>query len=140
MNRVILTGRVTADPRYSVVGDEKIPRAMFAVAVNRGYAKQGEKQIADFPNIVCWRKTAEWAHAYLTRGTGILVDGTLQTRSYTGEDGMKRYVTEVIADRLEFHGSKRPENGPGAEDAPPAPDQRERVDDFAVVDDDELPF
>lgn len=95
--------------------------------------KQTGQREADFFNIVCWRNTAEFAAKYLSKGRRIAVEGSLQTRSYDAQDGTKRYVTEIIADNVEFCDSK-PEGGQSA----PKPPQQD--DGYEPVDDEELPF
>lgn len=105
MNKVVLIGRLTRDPelRYT---SSNIPSATFSLAVNRPFQSQNGTREADFINIVMWRKTAETAKKYLTKGSLIAVDGRIQTRNYDGADGKKVYVTEVVADNFEFLESK----------------------------------
>lgn len=105
--------------------------------MQRRFANQqtGQRE-ADFFNVVCWRNTAEFAARYLSKGRRIAVEGSLQTRSYDAQDGSKRYVTEVIADNVEFCDSK-PEGGQsGAQ----RPRRIEDMNGFEQVDDEELPF
>lgn len=101
MNVVILTGRVTADIelRYTQQG---IPCTSFNLAVDRASRDDN----ADFPTIVAWRETAEFADKYLHKGSRIVVRGEIRTRNYDGQDGKSHKVTEVYADRLEFADSK----------------------------------
>ena len=105
MNKVFLIGRLTRDPelRYT---STNLPVASFTVAVNRTFTNQSGEREADFINIVVWRKQAENIKNYLKQGSQIAIDGRLQTRSYDGEDGKKRYVTEVIADNVQFLDSR----------------------------------
>lgn len=105
MNKVILAGRLTKDieVKYTQTGKAV---ARFILAVNRRVSKDKEKQQADFISIIVWNKLAEVCSKYLTKGSQILVEGHLQTRDYMAQDGSKRYVTEVIAQELEFMGSK----------------------------------
>ena len=105
MNKVVLIGRLTRDPelRYT---SSNIPSATFSLAVNRPFQSQNGTREADFINIVMWRKQAETAKKYLTKGSLIAVDGRIQTRNYDGADGKKVYVTEVVADNFEFLESK----------------------------------
>lgn len=105
MNKVFLIGRLTRDPELRYTGSN-IPVASFSLAVNRNYTNQAGEREADFINIVVWRKQAENVKNYLSQGSQVAVDGRLQTRSYDGEDGKKRYVTEVVADNVEFLGTK----------------------------------
>lgn len=101
MNVVILTGRLTAEPelRYTQQGT---PCTSFNLAVDRA-SKNDE---TDFPTIVAWRETAEFACNYLHKGSRIVVRGEIRTRTYTGNDCKNHKVTEVQADRLEFADSK----------------------------------
>ena len=105
MNKVFLIGRLTKDPelRYT---SSNIATASFTVAVNRNFANQQGEREADFFNITVWRKQAENVKNYLTQGSQVAIEGRLQTRSYDGQDGQKRYVTEVVADNVEFIGSR----------------------------------
>lgn len=101
MNRVVLVGRLTKDPdlRYTPNG---VPVATFTLAVNRTFSnQQGEKE-ADFINCVIWRRPAENVANFLKKGSLAGVDGRIQTRSYEGQDGKRVYVTEVVADSVQF--------------------------------------
>ena len=109
MNKVFLIGRLTRDPELRYTGSN-IPVASFSLAVNRNFTGQSGEREADFINIVVWRKQAENVKNYLTQGSQVAIDGRIQTRSYDGEDGKKRYVTEVVADNVEFLGSKGTSN------------------------------
>ena len=101
MNRIILLGRLVRDPEVRVTPTERTV-CTFTLAVDRPFtAKNGQRE-ADFINIVTWNKTAELCGNSLTKGQRALVEGRLQIRSYDGKDGNKHYVTEVIADRVEF--------------------------------------
>ena len=95
MNKVVLIGRLTKDPelRYT---SSNIPTVTFSLAVNRPFQNQNGVREADFINIVMWRKQAETAKKYLSKGSLIAVDGRIQTRNYDGTDGKKVYVTEVV--------------------------------------------
>ena len=105
MNRVILIGRLTRDPelRYT---SSNIATASFSLAVDRNFTNQNGEREADFINIVVWRKQAENCKNYLTKGSQVAIEGRIQTRSYDGQDGQKRYVTEVVADNVQFLDSK----------------------------------
>ncbi|MDD3241206.1 MAG: single-stranded DNA-binding protein [Bacilli bacterium] len=105
MNKVFLIGRLTRDPelRYTT---SNIPTASFSIAVNRNFTNQSGEREADFINIVVWRKQAENVKNFITKGSQVAIDGRIQTRSYDGEDGKKRYVTEVVADNVQFLDSK----------------------------------
>lgn len=101
MNRVILVGRLTKDPelRYTPSG---VPVATFTLAVNRAFSNQEGEREADFINCVVWRKPAENAANYLKKGSLAGVDGRLQTRNYEGSDGKRIYVTEIVAESVQF--------------------------------------
>ncbi|HJV32172.1 MAG TPA: single-stranded DNA-binding protein [Bacillales bacterium] len=101
MNRVVLVGRLTKDPdlRYTPNG---VPVATFTLAVNRTFTnQQGEKE-TDFINCVIWRRPAENVANFLKKGSLAGVDGRIQTRNYEGQDGKRVYVTEVLAENVQF--------------------------------------
>lgn len=118
MNKIILLGRLTREPEVKVTSSDKTTTT-FGLAVDRPFKNRDGKTEADFINIVTWNKTAEVAGNYLHKGERCLVEGRLQIRSYEGKDGQKHYVTEVIADRVEFI-EKR--NSSGAQTATPKED------------------
>lgn len=97
MNKIILIGRLVRDPelRYT---QNSIPTASFTLAVNRNFKNANGEYDADFIPIVAWRGLAETLSKHLKKGARVAVSGRIQTRSYDGNDGQKRYVTEVIAD------------------------------------------
>ncbi len=105
MNKVFLIGRLTRDPELRYTGNNTAV-ATFSLAVNRAFSNQQGEREADFINIVVWRKQAENVKNYLTQGSQVAIDGRIQTRSYDDNNGQKRYVTEVVADNVEFLGSK----------------------------------
>lgn len=101
MNRVVLVGRLTKDPdlRYTPSG---VAVASFTLAVNRTFANQQGEREADFINCVVWRRAAENVANFLKKGSLAGVDGRLQTRNYEGQDGRRVYVTEVVAESVQF--------------------------------------
>ena len=107
MNKVILLGRLTKAPeiRYSQTANTKI--ALFTLAVNRRFVKQGEERDADFINIVAYSKLADFSEKYLSQGIQVNVVGRLQNRSYEDKNGNTKYVTEVIAEEIYFADSKK---------------------------------
>lgn len=107
MNRVLLVGRLTKDPdlRYTPNG---VAVATFTLAVNRTFTNQQGEREADFINCVIWRKQAENVANFLKKGSLAGVDGRLQTRNYEGQDGKRVYVTEVVAENVQF---LEPRNG-----------------------------
>lgn len=147
INKAILMGRLTRDPeiRYSASG---VAVARFTLAVDRRFVKQGEQRQADFINIVAFRQTAEFVGKYFVKGQLVAVVGSIQTRSWDGEDGQKRYATEVIAEEAHFAESKRDRQNDNSFNndynpnfAPADNQQPSNNDDFIPVDDDDgLPF
>lgn len=101
MNRVILVGRLTKDPelRFTPNG---VAVATFTLAVNRSFTNQQGEREADFINCVVWRRPAENVANFLKKGSLAGVDGRVQTRSYEGQDGKRVYVTEVLAESVQF--------------------------------------
>ena len=98
MNKIILMGRMVRDPEFRVTPSEKSV-CTFTLAVDRQFSAEKE---ADFINIVVWGKAAELCGNNLSKGHRLLVDGRLQIRNYVAKNGEKRYVTEVIANSVEF--------------------------------------
>lgn len=105
MNRVILLGRITAKPEIRYTGSN-VPYVRFTVAVNRQFSNQDGTRDADFINVIAWRKQAEVICNYFDKGNQIAVEGRLQTGSYDGQDGTKRYTTDVVLDQFHFVESK----------------------------------
>lgn len=101
INRVVLVGRLTRDPEMNV-SQSNIAVTKFNLAVNRPFTSKDGEQSADFINIVCFRKVAENANKYLKKGSLCGIDGRIQTRNYENKDGQRVYVTEVVADSVQF--------------------------------------
>lgn len=101
MNRVVLVGRLTRDPelRYTPNG---VAVANFTIASNRPFKNENGESEADFINCVVWRKAAESLANYMKKGNQIGVDGRLQSRSYDDADGKRVFVTEVVAESVQF--------------------------------------
>lgn len=137
MNVTVLMGRLTrdCDVRYTTSGKCV---CQFTLAVDRPFTNQDGQREADFIPVVIWGKTAELAGNSLQKGHRVLVRGRIQTRSYDAKDGSKRYVTEVVADSMEFIERKgyTPGNG-SANSVQPSP-----MEDFGSVDfeQDSIPF
>ena len=110
MNKAILIGNLTRDPEVRTTGSG-VSVCTFTIAVNRRFANQQGVREADFINIVAWRQTAELCGRYLAKGRKVAVVGSIQTRSYDAQDGSKRYVTEVVANEVEFMGSRPQREG-----------------------------
>ena len=134
MNKVLLVGNLTKDPELTTTTNG-ISVCRFSIAVSRRYVGASGERETDFINIVVWRGKAENCHKYLKKGSKCGIVGTLQTRSYDAQDGSKRYVTEVVADEVEFISTNRNQDGTSREDAP-----AEDVTELKPIDDDSLPF
>lgn len=107
-NRAVLVGRLTKDPelRFTPNG---IAVTTFTLAVNRPFKNANGEQEADFINIVVWKKAAENVANYTSKGSLVAIDGRIQTRSYENKDGQRVYVTEVVADSVQFLETKKRE-------------------------------
>ena len=105
MNKILLIGRLTKDPelRYTQSGTAV---ASFTLAVNRSFANQNGEREADFINCVAWQKAAEFVSQYFKKGQQMTLEGRLQVRSYDDNNGQRRWVTEVVTEKVEFVGSK----------------------------------
>ncbi len=149
MNKVILIGFLAADPDFATT-QSGISRCTLRLAVQRRFANAQGQRESDFFNVVCWRQTADFCAKYLSKGRKIAVEGSLQTRSYDAQDGSKRYVTEVIADNVEFCDKAEGQRSYPQDYSKLAPPQKNQQmnmrdmppqnDGFIEVDDDELPF
>ena len=107
MNKVILMGRLTRDPEIRYANNENNTCiANYTLAVDRRFKRQGDEQTADFIRCVAMGKGGEFAEKYLHQGTKIVVEGRIQTGSYTNRDGQKVYTTEVVVEDQEFAESK----------------------------------
>ena len=154
LNHIVLMGRLTRDPELRRTGSG-IAVASFRLAVDRDFGpKDGAERETDFIDIVAWRSTAEFVSRFFTKGRMAVVSGRLQMRNWTDKEGNKRTTAEVVADNVYFGDSKRD----GAQDgfsqgyapaamnqsyaAPAAPSFSGSVpgSDFAMLEDDELPF
>jgi len=114
MNKVILVGRLTRDPdvRYSS-GDNAMAIARYTLAVDRRARRNAgnDDQTADFIGCVAFGRDGEFAEKYLRKGSRILVEGRIQTGSYTNKDGQKVYTTDVVVERHEFVESRGASEG-----------------------------
>ena len=109
MNKVILIGRLTKDPELKYTPGTGTAVTTLTLAVDNYNSKSGEKT-ADFIPVVIWGKQAENTAQYMSKGSQIAISGRISVRSYDAKDGTKRYVTEVVADNVEFLGSKNSSN------------------------------
>ena len=151
INRVILAGRLTADPELKQT-TSGIPVCTFTLAVNRRYQSKNENGTptqpqADFISCVAWRNQAEFLCRYFRKGSSVCITGPIQTRSWTDQSNQKRYATEVVAEEVMFVDNKN-ETGaamPKTEDAtkssavPPAIDTL-ATPTFEAATDEDLPF
>ena len=99
INRVTLVGRLTKDPNFT---ENQVAVANFTVAVNRTFKNKNGEQEADFINVVTFRKQAENVNNYLSKGSLVGIDGRIQTRNYENKEGQRIFVTEVVADSVQF--------------------------------------
>ncbi|MBR2046101.1 MAG: single-stranded DNA-binding protein [Agathobacter sp.] len=114
MNKVILMGRLTRDAevRYSQ-GDASTAVARFTMAVDRRFKRDGDDQSADFIGCVAFGRTGEFLERYGRKGTKFVVEGRIQTGSYTNRDGQKVYTTDVVVENIEFAESKASSDNSG---------------------------
>lgn len=166
MNRAILVGNLANDPE-SRLTQSGITQCTFRLATQRRVANKDGTREADFHTIVCWRAIAENCARYLRKGSRVAIEGSIQNRSYDAQDGTKRYVTEIVADNVEFLSKKDEDRGGkyvgtyetpvggteskvcagggsveqhvGLQQQYPASAARQQIG-FEEVDDDELPF
>lgn len=101
MNKTILIGNLTRDPEMRMTGNG-ISVATFSIAVQRRFANAQGERTTDYFNIVAWRGLADNCGRYIKKGSKVAVSGPLQNRSFEDKDGVKRYVTEIIADEVDF--------------------------------------
>lgn len=142
MNKAILIGNLASDPESRTTSGG-IAHCTFRLAVQRRFANASGQREADFLPIVCWRQTAELCSKYLLKGRKVAVEGTIQTRSYDAQDGTKRYVTEIVADSVEFLSSR--EESRSAEPNHITQSVMNQAKEtfgaeFTAVEDDDLPF
>lgn len=149
LNKVFIYGRLGQDPDLKALpGGTQV--STFSVATNRFYKdKEGAKQEqTDWHNVVVFGRQAELAHQYLKKGDTALVEGRIQTRSWEGNDGQKRYRTEIVADRIQFGpknagipnagNNNAPEAVKGDENAEPTPADIQYPDED--INPDDIPF
>lgn len=136
MNKVIEIGNLTRDPEYSTTPNGTAVCKM-SIAVNRNFTNANGERETDYFNVVAWRTLADNCAKYLEKGKKIAVVGSLQTRSYES-NGERKYVTEIMADEIEFLTST--DNGAKKPQEPSAPPKRRSIADMQPVDNDDLPF
>ncbi len=143
-NKAILVGRLTADPELKQTPNG-VAVTSFSIAVSRAFTPKGGERQTDFLDIVAWRQTAEFICRYFQKGKAILIEGSIQTRTYVDKTGQNRRAWEVVADSAHFVEAKNAVGGLSPSDSmssPPAPAYSSgNVEDFADIDDDgDLPF
>ncbi|MBQ3082223.1 MAG: single-stranded DNA-binding protein [Clostridia bacterium] len=141
-NKVIMIGNLVADPELKQTPNG-VSVTSFRIAVSRRFTRAGEQPQSDFFDVVAWRQTAEFVTRFFTKGRSILVSGSLQTRSWTDQNGAKRISYEIVADECAFV-DRRPD-GSGSREMPanevPAYSSPKMDGSFEELSaDDELPF
>lgn len=141
INRVILVGRLTKDPEYRQTPNG-VSVATFTLAVNRSFTNsQGERE-ADFINVVVFRKQAENVNKYLSKGSLAGVDGRIQSRNYENNEGRRVFVTEVVADNVQFLEPKNnnQQNNQSQQQGQESANNNPFSNNNADIDTDDLPF
>ena len=133
MNKCILVGNLTIDPELTTTSNG-VAICRFAIAVSRKYANAEGERETDFLNIVVWRNLGENCHKFLKKGSKVGIVGNIQSRSYDAADGSKRYVTEIVAEEVEFLSTRQ------ADDQPKSSSGSDEVAKLQPIDDDGLPF
>lgn len=152
LNRVVLMGRLVADPELRHTANN-VAVTTFRIAVDRNYTPKGAERQTDFINIVTWRNTAEFVSRYFRKGQLVALEGSIQTRSYTDNQGNNRTAFEVVADQVYFAESRNSSSQNGNQSSfapPPAFEEPPKGASFSVgdigdfeeidTDDGELPF
>lgn len=133
MNKVFLIGNLTKDPELSQTNNG-ISFCRFTLAVPRRFQNAAGERETDFLNIIVWRNQAENCHKYLRKGSKASVLGAIQTSNYEAQDGTRKYVTDIVADEVEFLSTK------SSSDSASAKKESEEVTELQPIDDDSLPF
>lgn len=128
MNKAIMIGRLANDPEVRTTQSGK-KVATFKLATDRKMKDKSGNKVADFHTVILWNKLAELAEQYLTKGKQISIEGEVQNRSYEDKDGNKRFITEIVADEIEFLSS----GGSNVK-------AKGRMEGFTEVTDEKLPF
>ena len=131
MNKCILIGNLTKDPEITTTSNG-VSVCRFTLAVTRRFANSEGERDTDFISIVAWRALADNCHKFIKKGSKVAVVGNIQSRSYDATDGTKRYVTEIVAEEVEFLNT-RAQDGQTTE-------AKSEVTKLEPVDDDSLPF
>lgn len=136
MNSVVLIGRLVADPELRYIPSTGNAVGTFTLAVDRAFTKDGQKQ-TDFFNIVVWGKQAEAVANYTSKGSQVAVRGNIQNRSYEAQDGTKKYITEIVAEQVQFL-SKAPGESTTKSGTPELNSQD--VAGYTALQEDDVPF
>lgn len=131
MNKCILIGNLTKDPEISTTSNG-VSVCRFTLAVTRRYSNSEGERDTDFINIVAWRALADNCHKFIKKGSKVAVVGNIQSRSYDATDGTKRYVTEIVAEEVEFLTTRNSDGD--------VKEKKEDVTKLEPIDDDSLPF
>ena len=131
MNKCILIGNLTKDPELSTTTNG-VAVCRFSIAVSRRYSNSDGERETDFLNIVVWRSLGENCHKFLKKGSKVGVVGNIQSRSYDAADGTKRYVTEIVAEEVEFLSTRTQDEQTRS--------SSDEVSKLQPIDDDGLPF
>ncbi len=149
LNKVILGGRLTADPELKQT-QTGVAVVSFSIAVNRRFTSKEAPAQVDFFNVTAWRATAEFVSKYFKKGSSICVIGSIQNRTWTDQQGQKRYATDIVADEVQFVDSRAEGMGadnthqgytPDAYSTPSFSSSANSAPNFEeVASDDDLPF
>ena len=144
MNKVMLIGNLTRDPEL-VTTNNGISLCKFGLAVQRRFSSNDGERDVDFFNIVVWRGPAENCYKYLKKGSKVGISGSIQTRSYEGNDGVKKYATDIVAEEVEFLTSKNAsvDGDVPMQEVPSGSKSNGKsdvVNTFTPIDDNDLPF
>lgn len=140
LNKVVLIGRLTRDPEMRTT-TSNVSVTTFTLAVDRRFTNQQGEREADFIPVVTWRSLAEVCHRYLAKGRLVAVSGRMQVRTYDDNAGQRRYITEVVADEVQFLERGTTSDQPQRPSQDPVQDTNTGwPDGFDPVEDDDLPF
>ena len=131
MNKCILIGNLTKDPEITTTSNG-VSVCRFTLAVTRRFANSEGERDTDFISIVAWRALADNCHKFIKKGSKVAVVGNIQSRSYDATDGTKRYVTEIVAEEVEFLNTRTQDGQPS--------EMKSEVTKLEPIDDDSLPF
>jgi single-strand DNA-binding protein len=144
MNKVVLIGRLTKDPELKYTPGSGTAVTTITLAVDRRFSKDNQRE-ADFIPVVIWGKSAESTAQYMAKGRLMGVSGRIQTRSYEAKDGGRRYVTEVVAEEVQFlewgnSNNRKQDNNSGYSGNDNNQGYGASFDDMTPIDDGDIPF